>query len=105
MPGGVRIGRGPVEGNGVGRNAEKLAERSPASHDKAAGDFGSVASGRLEPFDERAGGGTFGLYNEPEVIASVAQAGKVWDTEELIKEMVAKVTGKLVNVSPVQPAK
>ena len=48
-------------------------------------------------------GGKFGLYNEPEVIASVEKPGKVWDPEELIKEMVAKVTGKLVNVSPVQP--
>jgi len=49
------------------------------------------------------GSGKFGLYNEPEVIAFVEKPGQVWDTEELIKEMVAKVTGKLVNVSPVQP--
>src|SRR5512136_2634349 len=48
------------------------------------------------------GGGKFGLYNEPAVIASIEKPGQVWDTEELIKEMVAKVTGKLVNVSPVQ---
>ena len=51
------------------------------------------------------GGGKFGLYNEPEVVAAVERPGQVWDTEELIKEMVAKVTGKLVNVSPVQPPK
>lgn len=49
------------------------------------------------------GGGRFGLYNEPEVIASVEKPGQVWDVEELIKEMVAKVTGKLVNVAPPQP--
>ena len=48
------------------------------------------------------GGGKFGLYNEPEIIASVEKPAQVWDTEELIKEMVAKVTGKLVNVSPRQ---
>jgi 3-oxoacyl-[acyl-carrier protein] reductase len=46
------------------------------------------------------GGGKFGLYNEPDVIASVEKAAQVWDTEELIKEMVAKVTGNLVNVAP-----
>jgi NAD(P)-dependent dehydrogenase (short-subunit alcohol dehydrogenase family) len=51
------------------------------------------------------GSGKFGLYNEPEVIGWVEKPGKAVDTEELIKEMVAKVTGKLVNVSPVQPAK
>jgi NAD(P)-dependent dehydrogenase (short-subunit alcohol dehydrogenase family) len=51
------------------------------------------------------GGGKFGLYNEPEVIGWVEKPGQVIDSEELIKEMVAKVTGKLVNVSPVQPAK
>jgi NAD(P)-dependent dehydrogenase (short-subunit alcohol dehydrogenase family) len=51
------------------------------------------------------GGGKFGLYNEPEVIASIEKPGQVWDAEEMIKEMVAKVTGKLVNVSPVQPPK
>jgi hypothetical protein len=50
------------------------------------------------------GGGKFGLYNEPEVIGWVEEPGKVIDTEKLIKEMV-KITGKLVNVSPVQPAK
>ncbi|MDM7999253.1 MAG: SDR family NAD(P)-dependent oxidoreductase [Dehalococcoidia bacterium] len=49
------------------------------------------------------GGGRFGLYNEPEVIASVEKPGQVWDVEELIREMVAKVTGKLVNVAPPQP--
>ncbi len=49
------------------------------------------------------GGGKFGLYNEPDVVASVEKAAQVWDTEELIKEMVAKVTGNLVNVAP--PAK
>jgi len=52
--------------------------------------------------DRNVGGGKFGLYNEPEVIASIEKPGQVWDSEELIKEMVAKVTGKLVNVSPVQ---
>lgn len=52
-----------------------------------------------------AGGGTFGLYNEPEVIASVAKAGQVWNTDELIKEMVEKVTGKLANIAPVQAPK
>ena len=51
------------------------------------------------------GGGKFGLYNEPEVIGWVEKPGKAIDTEELIKEMVAKVTGKLVNISPVQPGK
>jgi NAD(P)-dependent dehydrogenase (short-subunit alcohol dehydrogenase family) len=46
------------------------------------------------------GGGKFGLFNEPEVIAQVEKHAVVWDTEELIKEMVAKVTGKLLNVAP-----
>ncbi len=50
------------------------------------------------------GGGKFGLYNEPEVIGWVEKPGQVIDSEELIREMV-KITGKLVNVSPVQPAK
>ncbi len=49
-----------------------------------------------------AGGGKFGLYNEPEVIASVEKHAQVWDTAELIKEMVAEVTGKLENIAPVQ---
>ena len=46
------------------------------------------------------GGGKFGLYNEPEVIGWVEKPGQVIDAEELIKEMVAKVTGKLVEHIP-----
>lgn len=49
-----------------------------------------------------AGGGKFGLYNEPEVIASVEKQAQVWDLEDLVKEMVANVTGKLENIAPVQ---
>lgn len=50
------------------------------------------------------GGGKFGLYNEPEVIGWVEKPGQVIDSEELIREMV-KITGQLVNISPVQPGK
>lgn len=48
-----------------------------------------------------AGGGKFGLYNEPEVIAAVEKKAQVWDIEDLVKEMVANVTGKLENIAPV----
>jgi 3-oxoacyl-[acyl-carrier protein] reductase len=38
------------------------------------------------------GGGTIGLYRDPEIIASISEPGKVWSIEELNKMLPEKVT-------------
>jgi NAD(P)-dependent dehydrogenase (short-subunit alcohol dehydrogenase family) len=50
-----------------------------------------------------AGGGTIGIYREPEIIASISEKGKVWSLEELLDLMPKKVTKGVVNPAPPQP--
>ena len=49
------------------------------------------------------GGGTIGIYREPEIIASIAEPGKIWLLEELINLMPKKLTRGLVNPVPTKP--
>ena len=48
------------------------------------------------------GGGTIGIYREPEVVASISEQGKVWSLEELVDLMPKKVIKGVVNPAPPQ---
>ncbi len=50
------------------------------------------------------GGGTIGIYREPEIIASIAEPGKIWSLEELLDLMPKKITKAVINPAPPQPA-
>lgn len=49
------------------------------------------------------GGGTIGLYRDPEIIASISEQGKIWSLEELTDLMPKKITKGVVNPAPPQP--